>query len=141
MYLRSITLFVLFSCCVFSCKKEKQQGVPYVYVNKTIYVTDPQYINLATVGGWVYLDGHGLRGLLLYRKSQNEIIAYDRACPVDAENPDERVRVDSSNVIVEDGNCGSKFLLSDGSTIQNPALVPLKMYRTSFDGTTLVIFN
>ncbi|GAB4135493.1 MAG: hypothetical protein Fur0041_09600 [Bacteroidia bacterium] len=123
-----------------SCKKE-QQGVPNIYVNLTVYVNEPQNIALTTVGGWKYFTG-GYRGLLVFRKSQNEFICYDRACPYLVDEPSSFVEVDTSNnIILEDKSCGSKFLIQDGSTIQSPALIPLKQYRTVYDGTTLRISN
>lgn len=122
-----------------SCKKEPQ-GVPYTYVNATIYTSDPQYVQLQSIGGWLYLTG-GYRGLLVYRKSQTEFMAYDRACPYKPEDSNELLKVDTSNIIVTDSHCGSKFLITDGSTLQGPSSLPMKAYATSFDGATLRIAN
>jgi hypothetical protein len=121
------------------CKKE-QQGVPYTYVNLTIYVNDPQNVALATVGGWKYYGG-GYRGLIVYRKSQAEFMVYDRACPVHADESGALIVVDSSNIILKDDLCGSQFLFSDGSTIGGPAIIPLTRYPTIFDGTILRVQN
>jgi len=37
--------------------------------------------------------------------------------------------------------CHSKFQLYDGSVTNGPAVTPLKAYNTTFDGSTLHIFN
>lgn len=121
------------------CKKE-QQGVPYVYVNLTIYVNDPQNIALTTVGGWKYFSG-GYNGLIVYRKSPGEFMVYDRACPVHPDEAGTQIEVDSSNIILKDDVCESQFLFSDGSTIGGPAIIPLTHYPNTFDGSTLRIVN
>jgi nitrite reductase/ring-hydroxylating ferredoxin subunit len=135
-----------FSCFIFlalilvsSCRRE-QQVVPNVAVNITLYLNDPQNTSLTVVGGWLYVSG-GNRGIIVHRKSQAEFVAYDRTCPYRPEESSAQVSVDSSNVILEDRSCGSKFLLSDGSAIQTPALVPLRAYTTSFDGNAIRIVN
>lgn len=138
---RSVVLIALGTIMVFTsgCKKE-QQGVPYAYVNLTIYVNDPQNIALTTVGGRKFYDG-GYRGLIVYRKSQAEFMVYDRACPVHADDANALIIVDSSNIILKDNLCGSQFLFSDGSTIGGPAIIPLTHYPTIFDGTVLRVQN
>lgn len=122
-----------------ACRKE-QQGVPYTYVNLTVYVNDPQNMALTTIGGWMYFTG-GYGGLIVYRKSQAEFMVYDRACPVHPDESSARIIVDSSNVILKDNNCGSQFLFTDGSTIGGPAVIPLQRYPTIFDGTVLRVQN
>lgn len=136
---KALALFLLIAIGSVACKKE-QQGVPYAYVNLTIYVNDPQNIQLTTIGGWKYFTG-GYRGLVVYRKSQSEFMIYDRACPVHADEPDAIVEVDSSNILLKDNKCSSQFLLSDGSTIGGPAIVPLQRYNYIFDGNALRIQN
>lgn len=122
-----------------SCRKE-QQGVPYAYVNLTVYVNDPQNISLTTIGGWKYFPG-GYKGLIVYRKSQSEFMVYDRACPVHPDETSAIIEVDSSNILVKDILCGSQFLFTDGTTIGGPAIIPLTHYPTLFDGTVLRIQN
>jgi nitrite reductase/ring-hydroxylating ferredoxin subunit len=134
-------LFFCAACLLLftTCRRE-QQFVPNVGVNVLLYLNDPQNTALTTIGGWVYVNG-GYRGIVLYRKSQNEFVAFDRTCPYQPEEAASQVSVDSSNVILEDRSCGSKFLLSDGSAIQTPALIPLKQYNTTFDGNSIRIYN
>jgi nitrite reductase/ring-hydroxylating ferredoxin subunit len=122
-----------------TCRKE-EQIVPNVAVNITLYINDPQNVSLTTIGGWLYVNG-GNRGIVVHRISQNQFVAFDRTCPYRPDETASQVSVDSSNVILEDRSCGSKFLLSDGSAIQTPALVPLKAYTTAFDGNAIRIVN
>jgi nitrite reductase/ring-hydroxylating ferredoxin subunit len=139
----------LFSClfliiCVSSflcCKKTTQnQGIPYVSVNTTIYPSLPQYIKLNTVGGWVYVAG-GSKGIIVYRKTNEAFMAYDRHCTYQPEKG-QVVYVDStSNITIKDPLCNSQFLLTDGSVYSSPATMGLKSYATSFDGNALTITN
>jgi nitrite reductase/ring-hydroxylating ferredoxin subunit len=123
-----------------SCKKD-QQYVPYAYVNLTVYINDPGNLALTTVGGWKYFNG-GYKGLIIYRKSLNEFAAYDRCCPYRPEESNSMVSVDTSNnVVMKDASCSSQFLLSDGSPIAGPAVVPLKVYRTVYNGNELLVTN
>jgi predicted Zn-dependent protease len=59
-----------------SCKKE-DDNVPNTAVDITIYTNNPSFVNVSVPGGWVYITG-GVRGILLYRKSTSEFMAYDR---------------------------------------------------------------
>ena len=137
--LRMMPLVLLIALLFGGCKKE-QQGVPYAYVNLTIYINDPQNMALTTVGGWKYYNG-GYRGLIVYRKSQGEFMVYDRACPVHADDQGALIVVDSSNILLKDNLCGSQYLFMDGSTIGGPAIVPLTRYPNTFDGSTLRVAN
>lgn len=137
--MKKTALFIFLFISLYSCRKE-QQGVPYAYVNLTVYVNDPQHISLTTIGGWKYFPG-GYGGLIVYRKSQSEFMVYDRACPVHPDEAGAKIEVDSSNIILKDLKCGSQFLFSDGSTIGGPAVISLQRYPTIFDGTVLRVQN
>ncbi len=142
--MKSKFVFRLFSALMLvvlltTCRRE-EQIVPNVAVNITLYINDPQNVSLTTIGGWLYVNG-GNRGIVVHRVSQNQFVAFDRTCPYRPDETASQVSVDSSNVILEDRSCGSKFLLSDGSAIQTPALVPLKAYTTAFDGNAIRIVN
>jgi hypothetical protein len=122
-----------------SCKKESQ-GVPLVAVDLRMYSTDPTFVPLNAVGGWTYVSG-GYRGILIYRKTLTDFMAYDRACTYNPSDPNELIKVDNSNVLAVDAHCGSKFIITDGSVNQGPATLPLKAYTATYDGTMLHITN
>ncbi|MEO6882429.1 MAG: hypothetical protein ABI199_00240 [Bacteroidia bacterium] len=134
------SIFVLFAV-TFSCTKQQDQ-VPLTGVNIYLTLGEPAYVKLNAVTGWVYIDG-GVRGIIVYRKSSTEFMAYDRDCPYQPNNTCALVKVDSTNNLTAfDPCCGSKFLLMDGSVTRGPATAPLKQYETSYDGSsTLHIFN
>lgn len=128
-----ITFLTLISCG----KDENKDLIPYVYVNFTIY---PNTIDYIAIGQWVYFTG-GYKGIIVYRPQSDEFMAYERACPHDPLTEGARVEVESSGLIAIDSVCGSQFILVDGSPINGPASIPLKQYRTSWDGYALTIFN
>lgn len=122
------------------CKRDEDR-IPNVYVDFYINTTDPGFIDLNAVGGWVYVTG-GSKGIIIYRKSVSEFMAFDRHCPYQPSDACSRCDVDTSNnFFVFDNCCGSQFLITDGSVQQGPAYVPLKAYNTSFDGIMLHVFN
>ena len=138
----SYTLFlsILVMALFYACKKENNNGVPIVPVDIYIYTSNPSFINLNAVGGWVYITG-GARGILVYRKSISEFMAYDRNCTYNSNDPCAIVYVDSSNIIATDTCCNSMFSMVDGTVLQAPAGLPLKTYYTTFDGNVLHIYN
>lgn len=125
-----------------SCKKDTPNNVPNTAVDIYLYINEPSNVNLTAIGGWVYITG-GVRGILVYRKSPSEFMAYDRNCTYQSNDPYPcaTVDVDPSNIIVTDTCCNSKFSIFDGSVTQGPAGLPLKAYNTTFDGNTLHIYN
>lgn len=144
MTLRTLLTLALFSALLApGCKKDKNANVPLVGVDIFINVNLPEYNALAVTGGWAYITG-GSQGLIVYRKSPDEFTAMDRHCTYRPEDLC-KVYVDESQIIARDtistDACGSAFLLLDGSVIDGPAVMGLKLYNTTFNGTTLHIFN
>ena len=134
------TLFGLALVVLVGCKKEERGGVPLTPVDISINVNNPSYADLQVPGGWLYLTG-GSMGLIVYRTNMESFVAMDRHCTY---NPAQlcRVFVDESQLIAQDTLCcQSKFLITDGTVVQGPAAINLQRYNTTFNGTTLRIFN
>jgi|SRR3990172_6834111 len=133
-----VVLLLLIS--LLGCKKDKNE-IPDVYVDIYLYTTDPAFSPLNATSGYTYLAG-GSKGIIVFRKSLSpaEFIAYDRHCTYNISEGNQ-IAVDASGLLVEDSKCGSKFLITDGSVNQGPAVNSLKFYQTTFDGTVLHIFN
>ena len=143
-------IVILFMAVVFpfyfSCKKDKKDtnksssAIPQVAVNITLYASDPIFAKqLNVVTGYAYLSG-GSRGILVYRKSNEEFMAYDRHCPYMPTNACGIIIVKSGFDLI-DTCCGSKFFITDGTVSKGPTTLPLEQYQTSFDGTKLLISN
>lgn len=134
-----LLLSILLISGFYACKKN-DDSVPIVPVDIYIYTSNPSFINLNAVGGWVYITG-GARGILVYRKSISDFMAYDRNCTYNSNDACAVVYVDSSNIIATDTCCNSQFSIVDGTVLQAPAGLPLKTYSTTFDGNVLHIYN
>ena len=124
---------------VSSCEKNNSV-VPDTNVNIFLLTTQPAFANLNAIGGWTYLNG-GVRGIIVYRSTQVEFVAMDRNCTYDPTVTCATVHVESNNIAAADTCCGSRFQLLGGTVLNGPATQGLKLYNTSFDGTTLHIFN
>jgi len=141
-----IASFLMFTMLVFhACKKDnlnEMLNIPYVQVDQYLFLNNPQYYNLSVAGGWTYLPG-GSRGIVVYRRSADEFVAYDRHCTYETTNPCGRVEIDSSTFVsVKCVCCASSFMLFDGSVLTGPSNFGLLPYRTQFsEGNTLRIFN
>ncbi|NCO54434.1 MAG: hypothetical protein COS14_06815 [Bacteroidetes bacterium CG02_land_8_20_14_3_00_31_25] len=125
--------FILFSD---SCKK-KEDLVPNVYVNFTIFLSDPEFSTLQTIGNNVFVTG-GVAGIIIYRASQTEFVALDRCCTY---KPSDRCAVlpDTINTLfLKCPCCGSKFSFIDGSVQAGDAERPLTQYSTYYDGNNSV---
>jgi len=123
-----------------SCRKDNNNYVESVPVDIYLYTNNPSFVNVSVVGGWVYITG-GVRGILVYRKSNTEFMAYDRNCTYQSSEPCATVVVDNTNIVAVDTCCHSRFSIYDGSVFQGPAAAPLKAYNTTFDGSVLHIYN
>ncbi len=128
-------LLVLVSSC-----RDRNNGVPLVAVDKEINLSLPSYSSLAVVGGWSYVSG-GSKGLLVYRKTQEDFVVFDRHSPynVDAGCI---VHMDSSSYIEVIDPCSStKYSIFDGNVTSGEGSLPLKQYNWEFNGTILRIYN
>jgi len=123
-----------------SCRKDNNNYVESVPVDIYLYTNNPSFVNVSVVGGWVYITG-GVRGILVYRKSNTEFMAYDRNCTYQSSEACATVVVDNTNIVAVDTCCHSRFSIYDGSVFQGPAAAPLKAYNTTFDGSVLHIYN
>lgn len=135
-YIIWCSLYLFFSC------DGNQHPVPYVPVEKQINITLPSYSSLQGIGGWTYLDG-GSRGIIVYRKTLEDFVAFDRHSTHEANLDCQGVEVDSSNnLIIYDPCSDAKYNITDGSVISGKANYPLRQYNAYFDGTSLLrIYN
>jgi len=133
-----LIILLLLTSCV---KEESYKDIPIANINVTIYPDGTEYIDLNTVGGWIYLTApYPSKGILIYRISSTTFMAYERTCTFDPDELDAKIIVDETYMIAKDTVCGSQFLLTDGYPIVGPATRPLRQYRTEYDGYALRIF-
>lgn len=135
-----LTFILLISTSFQGCKNDDDNLIPFVAVDFTIDITSTFYTELSAVGGYVYVTG-GYKGIVIYRLSMDEFLAYDRCCPFDPKVPCERVEMESSGLTLIDSCCGSRFNILDGSVIEGPATHLLRQYFTYYDGRYLRVYN
>ncbi|HEX8514665.1 MAG TPA: hypothetical protein VF868_00595 [Bacteroidia bacterium] len=139
--MRTLIYILLTVAVITGCKKENNNSnIENTPVDIYLYANNPSFVNLSVVGGWVYITG-GVRGILVYRKSNSEFMAYDRNCTYQPNEPCATVVVDVSNIEAVDTCCHSRFSIYDGSVFQGPAAAPLKSYSTTYNGSVLHIYN
>jgi nitrite reductase/ring-hydroxylating ferredoxin subunit len=126
---------IAFTLVMVSYNSYSQAAFPTVTVN----LSYPQYQRLKMDGGYVYIEGAGLRGVILYRSGENAYIAFERACPHHPEESCAIVQVDGSSLYMIDHCCKSTFNFSDGQPTGGPAQRPLLQYRIEITGPTLKI--
>lgn len=127
--------FILLCLALLSCSKDNEGRIPEVYVNFRAPLNDPRLASLNSGGGVVVISGHGVAGLIIYRKPDNSYVAFDRCSSV---NPEQNCAVspDDTGLTATDPCSGAKFSLYDGAPVKAPAKRSLKAYRvakTSFE--------
>jgi nitrite reductase/ring-hydroxylating ferredoxin subunit len=128
-----ISLLLLYSC--------EDQYPDYAYVNFYIETESAEYFNLNYGGrGWEYFEG-GARGVIVFRRSWDNFIAFERTCV--AKDCHGRLEVDETNdVLICCPKCDSKYIYYDGSPLEgSKARSLLYTYCTFFDGNYLWVNN
>ena len=128
-----------------ACTPIYPPGVPRVPVDISLYVFDPDFVDLQAVGGYALIPG-GSRGILIYRVSIDQFNAYELHCPSNHTGDCGRVSLESNGFYLTDtdcpGNaCGSRFYIITGGVESGPSQYPLVRYKTTFDGSLLRIFD
>jgi hypothetical protein len=130
---------ILFVSCN---KKSNQNPIPSVPFDITININLPSYSSLTGVGGWCYVNG-GVKGIVVYRRSQMDFVAFERQSPQDPNGTCKKpLTSDPNNFLVLSDSCsGATFSLNDGSPMSG-SNIGLRQYATSFDGSSnLRIYN
>lgn len=124
-----------------SCKKKTTNPVPSIPFDMTIDINLPSYNALINVGGWAYVSG-GSKGIIVYRYSTVDFVAFDRHSPADNGNCDQPLEPDEENYLTLNDLCsGARFSLLDGSPISGSDY-GLRAYATYYDGQgNLRIYN
>jgi len=138
--LRNAALFLVF-CGSLSCERELfDQPIPdAVFPDIVIDLSFPEYVRLLTDGGTFQITNKGVRGIIIYRKSAGNFIAYEKNCSFHPADACATVEVDASNLFLIDFCCGSTFSLDEGLPTGGPAWRPLRRYRTTVQGFLLII--
>jgi nitrite reductase/ring-hydroxylating ferredoxin subunit len=156
-YNSKIVIFFVAAALTFSlasCNK-KNDVIPDTFVNFSLDLNDPEFVNLASIGGSVAVssrtnnwgtgaagfDGNGI--IICY--GVEEFYAYDRTCPHDYVNNSLSIKVNidpGNSTIAICPKCGTKYGLTVGGTpVSGVGRYPLKNYKTSFQGNYVIVWN
>lgn len=135
------TAFCFFLLAFSGCEREMPNVlIPLVPVDYTINLTLQEYIPLLQIGGYVYENREGYKGIIIYRETNDRFIAIERACSYQPRIACEIVKVDDSGLFLIDECCGSTFDFG-GNPTGKPSNQPLLLYHTYLDGNFLTIRN
>jgi len=138
-----------------SCKKSRNDVIPDVYVDFTIDLSDPEFIILNTFGESVTINENtnnfGLRAAgfagngIIVHSGIDEFFAYDRTCPHDYSEDGTAVRINidpANSLVAVCPVCKTQYgLLVNGTPTEGVGHYPLKIYKTSYDGRWLHVWN
>lgn len=133
-----IVTFFLFGGCI----KYNQTPVPSIPFDITIDLNLPSYNVLNGTGGWAYVNG-GSRGIIVYRRSLDEFVAFDRHSPADVDgNCSLPLFPTTDNFLILKDTCNNAtFSLYDGSPMTGSDF-GLRQYRITYNGGNLLrIYN
>lgn len=135
-----------------SCNKDNDV-IPDVYVDFTLDINDPQFVDLAGVGNHVIVTsqtnnlgaraaGYNYNGIIVYTSDINVFNAYDRTCPHDYSIDGSSIKLNIDFTIAICPQCSTIYALSAGGVAYSgPGKYPLKNYKTSFDGRNIWVWN
>lgn len=131
-------IFVILTVMLCCCKNDNIDLIPYVPVQQTVNSGE-----IATFGiNTAIKKPGGNKGLIIYRKSSDEFVVFDRICTY-FPNDTSAVVLEESQQIAICPKCESRFILiDDGSkTNDGPAQLPLRKYRCFYENGRLTIVN
>jgi nitrite reductase/ring-hydroxylating ferredoxin subunit len=150
LFLITMALAIILSSC-----NKKNDVIPDTYVNFTLDLNDPEFINLSGFGGSVVVGsttnnwgqaaaGYNGNGIIICY-GVDEFYAYDRTCPHDyvVNNLSVKVNIDPGNsTIAVCPKCGTKYGLTVGGTpASGVGRYPLKNYKTRQQGNYVTVWN
>ena len=129
---------------IVSCNKSTIDRVPNHYIDVTIFLDDPRYINLKAPGGvsLIYPNYTG-NGVVLYRQNNDSYLALERTCTYKPLDSCSILDLDSGGSLWLNCRCCESRFTLDGAILKTPAQLPLKQYTTQYILSTnsLRIYN
>lgn len=148
-FINGIGLILVLVLISTGCRKEEiNPNIPQVYINITLDPNSTMYQDLNTAGGWMYLTANApSRGIIVYRLTNDEFLAYDRIPPNDPNRCCENANVCTRLVVgnnypfAKDECLGTLYSLLDGSIFSGEGNWGMIRYHTTYNGVYLRIFN
>ena len=127
----------------FSCNDNSNEFntiLPERPVNQTVFLNNPEFINLQVVGGWAYTTG-GISGIIIYHSGINTYLAYERSAPHLTPQACSQMVVKNS-LTMECACDDSVFNILNGAPMTDGVNYAAKQYRVLNTGpNTLQITN
>lgn len=132
---------VILSC--FSCNddgNEYRDLLPDRPVNETIFLNNPEFIDLQVVGGWAYSRG-GISGIIIYHYGIDTYLAFERSAP--HLSPQLCSTMTVKNGLTMECSCDdSSFNILNGAPLTDGVNYTARQYRVLITGpNTLQITN
>jgi len=132
LYILSISLLIA-SC---NSKDGKCKYIEEVYVDILVSLSNEE---LQIPGNSIFIEG-GVKGIIIYHGVGSDYKVYDRNCSY--EPCLSSSVIDSINSTLAICDCGAGFMLDqDGAPANSPALLPLKEYYWTLNGSQMRISN
>ncbi|MGC3945955.1 MAG: hypothetical protein QM762_15780 [Chryseolinea sp.] len=112
---------------------------PISFPDKVLNLNLPENIALRSKGVSKAVNDIGVRGVIIYCVDVGIYHAYERNCSYQPNEACATVNIDASTLFMTDPCCGSNFDFNTGVPSGGVAWRPLRQYRTTFNGTDLVI--
>jgi len=112
---------------------------PASFPTKVINLNLPENAALRSKGASKAYSDIGVRGVIVYCVDINVYHTYERNCSFQPNEACATVNIDQSTLFMVDPCCGSTFDFNTGMPLGGAAWRPLRQYRTSYNGTELVI--
>ena len=141
--MKKFTALLLLIFLVFSCNTDEEEEnnlLPDIPVDETIFLNNPEYINLQVVGGWAYSQG-GISGIIIYHYNTNNYVAFERSAP--HLSPQLCSQMTVENGIIMFCSCDdSEFNILNGAPLTDGVKYQARQYRVATMGAnTLRITN
>lgn len=133
-----IVTVVFFFLTSSSCR-QRLHPVPDIPFNINIDINLPTYSTLQSIGSFAYVNQVGVKGIVIYRRSIDEFVAFDRMSTAAGGDTCQPLFVDPDNLLLMKDPCtASTFSLFDGSLLTGPAEWGLRAYRVFFNGANIL---
>jgi nitrite reductase/ring-hydroxylating ferredoxin subunit len=149
--IRFFVITLLLALTSASCNKNNDV-IPDVYIDFTLDLNDPEFIDLNSLGGTAVVDastnnwgskasGYDGNGIIIY-SGLDEFYAYDRTCPHDYSVNGLSIQINVDFIKANCPRCSTIYeLAAYGTPAAGVGRYPLKNYRTSFDGRFIRVWN
>ena len=132
----ALLLFVTFLSC--SSSDDGNTILPNVSVSVTLNLNLPAYQDLLINNGSAFIPGHGIKGIIVFRLSESNILAWDAACP--HISPNNCSTMEINGVLMVCGCDDTEFSILDGSPLSGTQF-SARQYRAVKNGNSITITN